>query len=85
MKSFTSFFEKYKNISPPDAALKSSVVFLFNKHFSYSLTKKQIKVRSRVIYVDCPSVIKSELALKKKEILSELSSLVAPRSVSDIR
>jgi hypothetical protein len=85
MKSLTNFFERYKHISPPDVEVRDSVVFLFEKHLSYPLTKEQVSVRSHVVYVRCSSVVKHELLLKKKEILSELSSLISPRIVHDIR
>lgn len=72
-------------MSPPDMVIRDSVVRLFDKHLSYSISREQVKVHSRVVYVDCPSLIKSELSLHKRELLDELSLLVTPHQVSDIR
>lgn len=72
-------------MTPPDMIIRDSVVTLFDKHLSYSISREQVKVQSRIVYVDCPSLVKSELSLYKKELLSELSLLVAPHLVRDIR
>lgn len=85
MKSLSEFFSRYARMSPPDMVIRDSVVLLFDKHLSYPISREQVKVRSRVVYVDCPSLVKSELSLHKRELLSELSSLVSPHQVSDIR
>jgi hypothetical protein len=85
MKSLSEFFTRYTRMSPPDMIIRDSVVLLFDKHLSYSISREQVKVRSKVVYVDCPSLIKTELSLHKRELLDELSLLVTPHKVSDIR
>ena len=85
MKSLSHFFGRYVRMAPPDMIIRDSVVLLFDKHLSYSISREQVKVRSKIVYVDCPSLIKSELSLHKGELLNELSSLVIPHQVSDIR
>jgi hypothetical protein len=85
MKALSQFFERYTRMAPPDMIIRDSVVNLFREQFSYSISKDQVKVRSQIVYVDCPSLIKSEIALNKKELLSKLSFLVSPHQIRDIR
>jgi len=85
MKALSQFFDKYKNIAPPDVVIRDSVVLLFDEYFSFPITREQVKVRSGVVYIDCPSLVKSEVFLNKKKILDELLRRVSPHRVRDIR
>jgi hypothetical protein len=85
MKSLSLFLERYTKMTPPDMVIRDSVVTLFSNHFSYSISREQVTVRSQIVYVDCPSLIKSEIALNKRELLRELSLLVSPHRIRDIR
>jgi hypothetical protein len=85
MKALTHFFDRYARITPPDMVIRDSVVLLFDKYLSFSITREQVKVRSGVVYVDCPALVKSELSLNKQKLLDELLESVSPHKVRDIR
>lgn len=85
MRILSSFFERYKRLTPPDIVIRDSVVILFDKHFSYTITRTDVEVKGTVVFIKCPALVKSEIMLNKKELLSELLSMISPHRVEDIR
>lgn len=85
MKLLSSFLERYKRITPPDIVIRDSVVVLFSNKLSYVITREDVEVRGRKVFVKCPSLIKNEIMLNKKELISELLSMISPHVIDDIR
>lgn len=85
MKLLSSLLERYKRMTPPDVLIRDSVVTLFEKRFSYAISRSEVRVQSRVVFVDCPSLLKNEISLNKKELLSELLKMISPHEIDDIR
>lgn len=85
MKLLAQYFERYKRMTPPDVVIRDSVVRLIGEKIPYTLTREQITVRSGVVHIDCPALVKSEVSLRKTELLEELRTLSSPHTVRDIR
>lgn len=85
MKLLSSLLERYKRITPPDVVIRDSVVVLLEKRLSFAISRSDVEVRGRVVYIKCPALIKNELLLNKKELMDELLLSISPHVVDDIR
>ncbi|MDZ7726539.1 MAG: hypothetical protein U5L75_03090 [Candidatus Campbellbacteria bacterium] len=85
MKDISSFLARYKRLTPPNMAIRDSVVSLLESRLSYEISREQVKVRGRIVYINCPSIVKSEILFNKKELIEELLKNISPHVIDDIR
>lgn len=85
MKRLQGLLERFRNINPPDRAVQNAAVAAIKKVTGLTLTRASIKVQKGVLYLKTKSVIKSEILLHKKEILSAIKGeLKEEKTVVDI-
>lgn len=85
MKNLSAFFGRYKRLTPPDMVIRDSVVVLLEEHLSYTISRGDVEVRGRVVFVNCPALVKNEIFLRKEEFILKLSESISPHQIDDIR
>lgn len=74
MDKLTSFLDKYKNFEPADLVIKNKLISLIKEEVGLIIEKKQIELRSPIIYLKINPIIKTEVLLYEKKILQKLGS-----------
>lgn len=84
MKSIGNFLSRYLGLRPAGEAHANAVAGAIAQILGEKLPEGSIYVRGSVAYLSAPSVVKNEVALRKKEILAAVlkNTGLAP---SDIR
>ena len=73
MKTINTLLERFKKIQVPNDTLRREFKqIIFNK-YSVEIPFSKIKVQNNIIYFSAPSVLKQEVILDKKIILSLLN------------
>jgi hypothetical protein len=88
MKSVGDLFDKYRNhFKAPQASVEKAFVSSVKKITNFDIDTKKVSytVNSRVISLNLPSVLKTEIKFKEKEILTDLNTSlgvdVAPKKI----
>lgn len=87
-KFINSFFEKYKNLTPPNFHLKEAYREIIKDRFGVLVDDKDITIRNTVIFLNAPPTLKSELFLHKQEVLEKLKNKISKTStkiITDLR
>lgn len=69
-------FEKYKKLlKPPQSSVEKAFQRILEETTNFTLTTDQITytVSTKTLYIQAPSIIKSEIQLKKPQLLSLLA------------
>ncbi|MDP6387900.1 MAG: hypothetical protein QGG63_01325 [Candidatus Pacebacteria bacterium] len=78
--------EKFKKITPPDKLVKEVCIDTVKKIVGIDIEKDNIDVRNGIIFISADSIIKSEIFLKKNEIIKNLTQkLSSKKIIKDIR
>jgi hypothetical protein len=87
MKQAGSFLSRFKNLTPPNDAVRQAVAAAVKGVAGVPITKKDVKVVRGVAYVTCSSVAKNAIRRTKIEIFEELQKTLpkARQHVHDIR
>jgi len=76
---------KFKNLTPPDDILRTKILEILASKFNVEVNKRDISIKNGIVFfIGRNSSLKSEIFLKKREILEELKSVfgaVAPRDI----
>lgn len=74
MKTIQHLLEKYLNFTPPALARSRAVCKALEERFGTTFTDDMISIRGDSAYVSTNGVIKSEIALHKKELLERVET-----------
>lgn len=79
--------EKFKNITPPDKFVKDVFIGVVKDAVNIELEKDNLDVRNGTIFISIDPIIKSEIFLKKTEIMKNLTEKLEgyKKTIRDIR
>lgn len=78
-------FERYKNIQPPETAVRKATVSVLSQN-KIIVPERNIRVIGTVVYLDIDSVVKSVVFINKQKILSQIQEIIGKEGVvKDIR
>lgn len=87
MKKIGDFFARFKNLTPPDGALKQTIADAASFVADVPVSKKDVTLAHGVAFIKTSSVAKSSLRTKRQEVLEYIFSRApgAREKVRDIR
>ena len=87
MNLISTFLERFKKLSPPESALKTAFINAVRSVLSVEFRPDQIQVRRDVVSFEGNPLLKTELMLKKKELLARANEELKmfSRRITDIR
>lgn len=87
MDSLASFLDRFRKLKPPEASVKRAVSGAIRDVVQIEVSEDRVRLARGVVYVDVDPLIKSELFLKRTELLRRANELLndTSRSVLDIR
>lgn len=82
----SNFFSRFKNIVFQKEEVREHIRKIISKNISYEITNDFFDFKNGVIYLKCSPVVRTEIFIKKKDILLELKD-VLPQNINfvDIR
>ena len=81
----TSFLDKFKNILFQKEGVKNVIVETISKEISHPVENKTVKIKDGCIYISGSSILRSEIMIRKKQILDKLKILLPNNNFIDIR
>ena len=86
MQEISFYLEKFKNISPPHDAVKKAVARAIERLFGEVLHSEHISVRNNTVYITTHPALKSELYIRKGEVLQEIEqALIGSDLIKEVR
>lgn len=84
MFQLKSFFDRYRNIEPPEASVRKAVVQALENQ-NIKIQERSVRVIGSIVYLDIEPVIKNIVFMRKKKILSVITESIGTGLVKDIR
>lgn len=75
MKEISFFLEKFKTLGLDSALIKRAFVETVEKLLHVALKPSDVEVRGETVYVKAHPILKSELFIKREEIIAELAKV----------
>lgn len=87
MFNIGNFLERFKNITPPDKFVKDVFIYVVKDAVNIEIEKDDLDVRNGTIFISIDPIIKSEIFLKKNEIMKNLTKKLKEykKTIRDIR
>lgn len=85
MIKLTDLLTRFKGITNIEKAKKELVAEICSVAVGSPITHNQISFSKNTIFIKTEPIIKTEVALKKGDILTRITALPGMRSVTDIR
>ena len=86
MESISNFLEKFKKFGKPDILVREKTAEIIKKGIGIDIDNKKIKLREGVIYIETHDhLLKSEVFLKKRKILTFIQDLFKDKNIRDIK
>jgi uncharacterized membrane protein len=85
MDPISSLLKKFTSITPPDESVRKEVVRILESEYNISLDIGDVRVQSGVVYLEVSPLIKTEVVIKKEELLSLLQISLGDSAPRDIR
>lgn len=87
MKGIRLFLDRFRHLTPPDQFIKKECISVIKNRLNVEIKKEDISIKNNIIYINTSSTIKSELFIKKEDLLKELSECISKynRNIIDIR
>jgi hypothetical protein len=87
MKLVNDFLARFQNLTPPDDSLKRAIANAVYSVARVPVKKKDVSISNSTAFVECSSIAKSALHLKRGAILEEVFQQIpnARGKLRDIR
>jgi uncharacterized membrane protein len=85
MDPISSLLKKFTSITPPDESVRKEVVRILESDYNISLDIGDVRVQSGVVYLEVSPLIKTEVVMRKEELLSLLQKSLGDSAPRDIR
>ena len=66
------YLKRFENFLPPETRMRRGIVSAVKDSIGIELDPKSVSVRGKVIFINAPSIIKSEIAMKQKKIMDKI-------------
>jgi len=83
--SIGSFLEKFKKLIFQKEEIKEIVVKIISEVISYQIKKESIKIKGSCIYVEGSPILRSEIMIRKRQILTKLKSVLPNSNFLDVK
>lgn len=80
----TSFLEKFKKILSQKEGAHAIIAQTLTNHVGFPIETHMIKVKGTLIYIQSSPMLRSEILIHKRGILSDLEKSIPSRHFSDI-
>lgn len=87
MKRLGDLFERYqKRLKPPQSSVEKIVVEVIKEQFNFDIeqTRCSFNVSTKTAYLTIPSILKTEIFLKKNELLEILKERLGESAPKEI-
>lgn len=84
MEPFTLYLEKFKKFAPPEHFLRQAVAASIKELTGEIVTEESVTVRGATVFIAAHPVIKTELFLRKKELLRCITGKFLKAQVKDV-
>lgn len=81
----SSFLGKVKQLLFKNEEYYEIISQVINKHIFLVVDPKLIKIRGSIIYIQSSPLVKNEIMIHKRGILSDISEVLTERKFTDIR
>lgn len=85
MFSLNVFLEKFKNITPPDEAIRLLLSETIKKETGIEVSKKNISIRNNIAHIKITPIYKNEIHIKKGKIISKIKESFVGKNIIDIK
>jgi hypothetical protein len=87
MNPLASFLDRFRSLKPPQASLKKAVVRALSEVMQVEIPPEKVRLSQGAAFLDVDPLIKSEVFLKKAELLRRVRELLetGDRPLGDIR
>jgi hypothetical protein len=66
------YLKKFENFLPPETRMRRAIATAIKDATGIEIDSKNISVRGKTIFVNAPSIIKSELMMKQGKIIAKI-------------
>ncbi len=84
MNSIGDFLKKYLDFTPPQRVQAKATISIVNELFNTELTEKDVVIRHQKAFISVSGPMKSEILLRKEEILVRIRHLIGDGSIIDV-
>jgi len=81
----TTFLEKFKKLVFQKEENKEIVIKTILSEVSYEIKKDSVKIKNGVIFIQGSPILRNEIMMHKKQILSKLKSILPDTIFLDIK
>lgn len=81
----SNFLDKFKKILFEKETVYKVISEIITKHLAYTINSSKITLKGSVIYLQGSPMLKSEVLLHKKDILSDIENTLGTKRFTDIR
>lgn len=84
MLHIKEFLQKFEKLAPPEKHIKEMAIETIFQHTGARLEPPMVRISNGALFLSAPAALKSEIFMRKKEILQELKITLgdkAPREV----
>ncbi len=85
MEQISFFLEKFKTLGLESALAREVFIERAEKILRAKIDPRDVKIKDGVLYVRAHPALKSELYLKRKLFMDELSKILGPMKVAGLR
>ena len=84
MLKISNLIDRYSKLTVPDGVLRSNVSELIKDLTGLNIPVDKITVKRKLVFINCSPVIRSELQIRKTELLSKLKEELGKDAPVDI-
>lgn len=84
MEPLALYLKKFKKFAPPDGAARQAVIDCIKELVGETLTLESVQVRSGTVFIAAHPAIKTELFLRKEELLRCIKGKFMRAQVKDV-
>lgn len=81
----TSFLEKFKKIIFQKEEIKNIVTKIISEEINFQIEKDKVKIKRGIIFVEESPIIRSEIMIRKKQILIKIKKFFPQTIFLDIK
>jgi topoisomerase IA-like protein len=81
--NISNFLEIFKNLKPTDTYIQEAFIETVKEVMNVELSKSEIKVQKYTLFLNVHPALKTELYLRKKEILETLGKKLKKETITN--
>ncbi|KKT45266.1 MAG: hypothetical protein UW34_C0001G0025 [Parcubacteria group bacterium GW2011_GWA2_44_15] len=85
MEKISFFLEKFKTLGLEPALVKIAFIEKVERILHAKLNPENIKIKDGVLYIKAHPTLKSELYMKRRLFVDELSKILGPMKITGLR